>query len=392
MGIFRSHRKQHNFSILDNSGAEDEKLSLKGKGLLWYLLTKPDGWVVRNEHLMATLKIGKEQLASAVRDLEDAGYLIRIKHQADSGKFEWTVEVFETPQDCEKWKELHQDLVDSALDGSTSLRVPKRKRVRHQSSTRCGKPGSGFPGAGKPGSLVNTESVITDPGITEFNQAINQATKAFCENAMHKGDFGEKDVAKKQEQPNTPKTMPTVNQTSAVGGIDPRQDNYSANSPKKEKQTKVAFKYDDYGVVQFPTAPRYKLPSILAMRSMQFLLAQQLECEFAVDSNGAIWIADPKMGDWMSEDEMFGGGSDGELGHLSLKKMVSILNSETAPSQLNIEWYNEAAKRYFHYWQSNCQRLDQNAMDVIGQKSVGLWLQQLDPYFDIELVDFDEVA
>lgn len=371
MGIARLHRKRHNFSIIDNQAAEDKTLSWKARGILWYLLTKPDNWKVRISDLVAKSdKDGRDSVKAGFKELEQAGYAIRNRTRNEQGQFEWVTEVFETKEDAAKWLKL------------------RNKADFHHSGFSV----DGFSVDGKPVDIVNTDSDITDPGITEFNQAINQADKAFSQNAVHAANFGKRDTAKKQEQPNTPKTMPTVNQPSAVGGINPRQDNYSANFSKKEKQAKVAFRHDRYGVLQFPAAKKYKLPSILAMRSMQFLLAKELECEFAVDADGAVWVCDPKMGDWLSEEEMFGGGSDHEQGHLSLKKMVSILNGDTAPSQLDIDWFNKTAKWYFHFWHGHCQQLGENAPSVIGQQSVGLWLQQLDADFGIELADLDEVA
>jgi hypothetical protein len=159
VGIFRSHRKQHNFTQIDNTGAEDSNLPLRGKGLLWYLMTKPDGWEIRNEHLMKTLNIGRDQLRSVIAEMEDAGYLIRIKTQdPETGKFDWVTEVFETPEDCEIWKYRNRDLVDRALIGSTDHKPPKKTRVRNETKTIDWKPTGGQP----------TPIVITESAMTEF--------------------------------------------------------------------------------------------------------------------------------------------------------------------------------------------------------------------------------
>lgn len=158
MGVTRTHRKQNNFTQLDNTGAEDTRLTLRAKGLLWYLMTKPDGWQIRNEHLRRTFNIGRDQLRSVFQEMEDAGYLIRVKFRdPETGKFDWVTEVFETPEDCEMWRCRNQELLDRAEVGSTNCRAPKKRRVRRKPTSI-----DWIPTSGQPAPIVITESVITD--------------------------------------------------------------------------------------------------------------------------------------------------------------------------------------------------------------------------------------
>jgi hypothetical protein len=382
MSIARLHRKRHNFSIIDNQAAEDKTLSWKARGILWYLLTKPDSWKVRFSDLLNhSDKDGRESLRSGFKELEQAGYAIRNKVRDRQGRFEWITEVFETKEDAADW--LKQ----------------KESEKHHQGRKPVG---------GKPVDIDNTDQGITN----SFNQGINQAHKAVPGTADRDAEFDQTDLPQEEISTTTSATgktgsdsyTPHSNQkatpTTGLGDSIKDQGN-AAFSPRKEKtskgkQRKVAFKYDAYGVIQFPEAKRYKLPSILAMRTMQFLLARELECEFGIDKDGDVWISDPKMGDWMLEEEMFGGGSDREQGQLPLKKMVSILNSETSPSPLDIEWYNDTAKRYFEFWQSNCDRLGKDALPTIQRYgSIVHWLIKLeDEEFDIEFesIDLEDVA
>jgi Transcriptional regulators len=93
MAIVRAKRKT-NFTIIGNTGLKDERLSLKSKGLLAYMLSLPDDWVFYETELIAHSKDGRDAVRSALKELEKAGYLERNQIREDSGKFgqkEWKV-------------------------------------------------------------------------------------------------------------------------------------------------------------------------------------------------------------------------------------------------------------------------------------------------------------
>ncbi|TKI88055.1 DNA-binding protein, partial [Bacillus wiedmannii] len=48
MGIFRV-KKDNNYSVINNTGLKDKRLSWKAKGILAYILTLPDDWVFYRE-------------------------------------------------------------------------------------------------------------------------------------------------------------------------------------------------------------------------------------------------------------------------------------------------------------------------------------------------------
>jgi hypothetical protein len=298
----------------------------------------------------------------------------------------------------------NHELVDKELDAiEHGIPVESRKSAIPISRNRQGQ----FTEIGNPDIDIYTETTSRDYFI---NQGINQAHKAVPGTADRDAEFDQTDLPQEEipitatgktgSDSSTPQPQPKADRSSGLGDSIKDQGN-AAFSPKKEKTSKagkrkVAFKYDAYGVIQMPEAKRYKLPSILTMRTMQFLLAKELECEFGIDRDGDVWVSDPKMGDWMLEEEAFGGGSDGEQGQLPLKKMVSILNSERAAFPLDIDWYNDTAKRYFEFWRSNCDRLGKDALPTIQRYgSIAHWLIKLqDEAFDIEFesIDLEEVA
>jgi hypothetical protein len=82
----RRRRREKSFVTIENSMFEDARLSWKAKGLLGYLLTKPDGWKVIRADLIKHSTDGDSAIRSALKELQRYGYLAyrRIK---EKGKF-----------------------------------------------------------------------------------------------------------------------------------------------------------------------------------------------------------------------------------------------------------------------------------------------------------------
>ena len=93
MSIIRAARPQSNFYILDKQISEDKRLSWAARGLLIFLLGKPDHWQVSVEALLhcGPDKKGnrKEAIYSYISELIDAGYVTRKKHA--SGAMDYLV-------------------------------------------------------------------------------------------------------------------------------------------------------------------------------------------------------------------------------------------------------------------------------------------------------------
>ncbi len=83
---------------MNKTGLEDKNLSFKAKGLLAYLLSKPDNWKVNINHLAKIGPDGKTSIESGLKELEENKYLYRIKKRNKEGKFEWESIVSEIPR------------------------------------------------------------------------------------------------------------------------------------------------------------------------------------------------------------------------------------------------------------------------------------------------------
>lgn len=99
MSIIRGPRPDGNFYILDKKISEDKRLSWAGRGLLVYLLGKPNHWQVSVQALVNEIKAspkptGRDATWSLLRELIEAGYCTRHQvRKADGtlGEMDYTI-------------------------------------------------------------------------------------------------------------------------------------------------------------------------------------------------------------------------------------------------------------------------------------------------------------
>lgn len=84
--IFRIE-KRSDFTIVRNGLLRDKTMSLKAKGLLITMLSKPDGWDYTLNGLQTILLEGRDAIASGLTELERHGYLVRRKTRDRFGRF-----------------------------------------------------------------------------------------------------------------------------------------------------------------------------------------------------------------------------------------------------------------------------------------------------------------
>jgi hypothetical protein len=94
--IFRLEKTER-YARIANSVFEDRRLSWEARGLLGYLLSKPDDWKVRLYDLIAQGPAGVHKIRRMLRELEEVGYLYRKRLRRADGTFGWIVIVLEHP-------------------------------------------------------------------------------------------------------------------------------------------------------------------------------------------------------------------------------------------------------------------------------------------------------
>ncbi|MDA2627470.1 DnaD domain protein [Bacillus cereus] len=99
MGIFRV-KKDNNYSVINNTGLKDKRLSWKAKGILAYILTLPDDWVFYREELSQHAKDGINSLRAGMKELKEYGYIKRFPVRDEKNKIvRWETIIYEIPMD-----------------------------------------------------------------------------------------------------------------------------------------------------------------------------------------------------------------------------------------------------------------------------------------------------
>lgn len=89
---------RYRWTVIDNRILEDERLSFDARGLMAYLLSKPDKWQVNVVHLERQSKAGRSKVRRILRELSDAGYLEYRKARGKGGRFGGTeIVIHESP-------------------------------------------------------------------------------------------------------------------------------------------------------------------------------------------------------------------------------------------------------------------------------------------------------
>lgn len=123
-------RRRSRFTTIHRDTINDDQLSFRARGVLVWLLDKPDDWSCSSEQIARSGGEGRDAIRSALAELESAGYLQRARVRGPSGRWVTETVVYERPEP-----------------------------VHHDGFPGVGEPGVGGPGVGFPGALTKT---VTD--------------------------------------------------------------------------------------------------------------------------------------------------------------------------------------------------------------------------------------
>ena len=76
---------KNRFATVPNELVNSKDISLKAKGLFAYIQSKPDGWDFSAERIAQQSKEGLPAIMSALKELENFGYLKRDRYIAENG-------------------------------------------------------------------------------------------------------------------------------------------------------------------------------------------------------------------------------------------------------------------------------------------------------------------
>lgn len=174
MAVFRVE-KTKDFTVMSNFHLRDVELSLKAKGLLSLMLSLPEDWDYTTKGLARICKDGVDSITSALKELENHGYLTRQRTRYENGRLgDITYTIHEKPVSQEEKEELPEP------------EKPKRENPR-QGNPKQGNLRQAEPEQGNHPQL-NTEQSNTD-GLNTY-QSIYPAEPeaAACHDGMELAD------------------------------------------------------------------------------------------------------------------------------------------------------------------------------------------------------------
>lgn len=117
--VIRVQKRPNNFVMMDKSFLEDTKLSYKAKGILAYLLSKPDNWKVIVGNLVNYSTDGKASVYAGLKELKECGYYEKIPIRDDKGHFvRWESTVYECPYPLTDFPEMGNPQMDNPFMGN----------------------------------------------------------------------------------------------------------------------------------------------------------------------------------------------------------------------------------------------------------------------------------
>lgn len=143
MAVFRVE-KTKDFTVMSNHHLRNGKLSLKAKGLLSLMLSLPEDWDYTTKGLACICKDGVDSIGSALKELEQHGYLTRRRIRFENGRL----------GDIEYM--IHEKPVSGEPEGD-----PPERENPEQVKPIQAKPKQEEPGQVKPAQL-NTDPLNTD--------------------------------------------------------------------------------------------------------------------------------------------------------------------------------------------------------------------------------------
>jgi len=94
--IFRT-KVEKEYTTIRNSLIDDKSLSWEARGLLVYLLSKPETWIVMKQDLINASPAASKKTTSILKELETSCYINRKQFRNIKGQWEWHTWVYDQP-------------------------------------------------------------------------------------------------------------------------------------------------------------------------------------------------------------------------------------------------------------------------------------------------------
>jgi hypothetical protein len=117
--------------MLDKGFVEDNRLSWKSKGILTYLLSKPDGWKVIVKDIVKHGIDGERAVYSALKELKKYGYYHKYPVREGQRIVRWDSIICECPEE-------YQEDIKNIIEKNKEVEKEPKPIVKAQDSLLCG--------------------------------------------------------------------------------------------------------------------------------------------------------------------------------------------------------------------------------------------------------------
>ena len=97
--LIKRTKRNDNFTIVNNDILRNANMSFEAKGMLCYILSLPDDWILHTTKLMSDFKIGRHYLKRCFGEIEKCGYMAKVGIvKGKGGRFEgYSYMFYDTP-------------------------------------------------------------------------------------------------------------------------------------------------------------------------------------------------------------------------------------------------------------------------------------------------------
>ena len=124
MAVFRI-KKPRDYTVMSNHHLRNKDLSLKAKGLLSQMLSLPEDWDFTLKGLSLINREQIDAIRAAVRELEQAGYIVRSRERDSQGRLRGAdYIIYEQPQPVPDLPTLENPTLDNPTQEKPTLEKP----------------------------------------------------------------------------------------------------------------------------------------------------------------------------------------------------------------------------------------------------------------------------
>jgi len=118
------------YLMMNKCAIYDNTLSFKAKGILVYLLSRPDDWQIYESEIVKHSIDGLASIRAGIKELIDKGYIVRQRKRNEGGKFQgYLYNVYEVPPQVLDRIDEGKQCNNSALEKSSYFSYEEIKEI-----------------------------------------------------------------------------------------------------------------------------------------------------------------------------------------------------------------------------------------------------------------------